>query len=170
MANQASPRVTQQTALPGWVMDSPEMEEIIKECNLIIIVYVPSHVLTEWLWLWLSRLAGSMTFYHSKRRLYVSCPPFPPPYTNKVQATDCVVNLVPVLYKSGQPLDKVIPRLIQEMQASRDRLDSAAAKLDSKTREYPQLNKNVMRFIEGIRIMDTGTLAYSYVGSSPTVV
>lgn len=33
-------RITQKTKLPAWVMDSSEMEEIIEECNFIIIVYV----------------------------------------------------------------------------------------------------------------------------------
>lgn len=33
-------RITQKTKLPAWVMDSPEMEEIVEECNFIIIVYV----------------------------------------------------------------------------------------------------------------------------------
>lgn len=32
-------RITQKTKLPAWVMDSPEMEEIVQECNFIIIVY-----------------------------------------------------------------------------------------------------------------------------------
>lgn len=77
------------------------------------------------------------------------------------QATDCVVNLVPVMYKTGLSLDQVIPRLIEEMHASRDRLDSAAARLHSMTLADPQLNHDVMTFIDGIRIMDTGTLEYS---------
>lgn len=47
------------------------------------------------------------------------------------------------------------------MHASRDRLDKTAAKLDGMTKNDPQLNKAVMKFIDGIRIMDTGTLAYS---------
>lgn len=85
------------------------------------------------------------------------------------QATDCVVNLVPVLYKAGQPLEEVIPHLTQEMQTARDRLDAAAAKLDIKTRGDIELNKSVMNFIEGVRIMDTGTLAYSYVGLPPLI-
>lgn len=33
-------RITQQTKLPAWVMDSSEMEQIVEECNFIIIVYV----------------------------------------------------------------------------------------------------------------------------------
>lgn len=78
-----------------------------------------------------------------------------------MKATDCVVNLIPVLYKSGQPLDEAIPYLTEEMHASRDRLDSAAARLDAMTRYDPQLNGSVMKFIDGIRIMDTGTLEYS---------
>lgn len=42
-------RITQQTVLPAWVIDSPEMEEIIKECNFMIIVYVPgSHLIKTW--------------------------------------------------------------------------------------------------------------------------
>ncbi|KAK7735561.1 hypothetical protein SLS53_007474 [Cytospora paraplurivora] len=117
--------ITQQTVLPACVMDSPEMEEIIKECNFIIIVI--NDILS----------------------------------LKKEIATDCVVNLVPVLYKSGQPLEKVIPYLTEEMHASRDRLDSTAAKLDAMTRHDPQLNRSLMTFIDGIRIMDTGTLEYS---------
>lgn len=71
------------------------------------------------------------------------------------------MNLVPVLYKTGMKLDQVIPRLIADMNASRDRLDSAAARLHAKTLADPQLNHEVMEFIDGIRIMDTGTLEYS---------
>lgn len=33
-------RITQKTTLPAWVMDSSEMDEIVEECNFIIIVYV----------------------------------------------------------------------------------------------------------------------------------
>ncbi|KAG8160934.1 hypothetical protein KVR01_009198 [Diaporthe batatas] len=117
--------VTQQTKLPAWIMDSSEMEEIVKECNFIIIVI--NDILS----------------------------------LKKEIATDCVVNLVPVLYKTGLSLDQVIPRLIEEMHASRDRLDSAAARLHSMTLADPQLNRDVMGFIDGIRIMDTGTLEYS---------
>lgn len=83
------------------------------------------------------------------------------------QATDCVVNIVPVLYKTGKSLDQVISNLTDEMHASRDRLDSLAAKLDAMTRADAQLNKAVTMFIHGIRIMDTGTLAYSWVFQSP---
>lgn len=68
---------------------------------------------------------------------------------------------MPVLYKTGLNLDRVIPRLIEEMHASRDRLDSAAARLHTMTLGDPQLNHDVMMFINGIRIMDTGTLEYS---------
>lgn len=71
------------------------------------------------------------------------------------------MNIVPVLYKTGLNLDRVIPRLINEMHASRDRLDSAAARLHAMTLANPQLNRDVMRFIDGVRIMDTGTLEYS---------
>ncbi|ROV93155.1 hypothetical protein VMCG_08735 [Cytospora schulzeri] len=114
--------ITEQTALPAWVMDSPEMEGIIQESNFMIIVYVPSKLII---------------------------------------ATDCVVNLVPVLYQSGQPLDEIIPYLTEEMHSSRDRLDSAAAKLDAMTQQDHQLNKIVMKFIDGARRMATGTLEYS---------
>lgn len=68
---------------------------------------------------------------------------------------------MPVLYKSGQTLDRVIPHLIDEMHASRDRLDRAAAKLHAMTAGDAQLSQDVMTFIDGIRIMDTGTLEYS---------
>lgn len=71
------------------------------------------------------------------------------------------MNLVPVLYKTGMKLDQVIPRLMDEMHASRDRLDFAAARLHAMTLADPQLNHDVMEFIDGIRIMDTGTLEYS---------
>lgn len=71
------------------------------------------------------------------------------------------MNLVPVLYKTGLKLDQVIPRLINDMHRSRDRLDSAAARLHTMTLSDPQLNHDVTEFIEGVRIMDTGTLEYS---------
>lgn len=71
------------------------------------------------------------------------------------------MNIVPVLYESGQSLEEVIPHLTKEMHASRDRLDTAAAKLDAMTKEDLQLNMTVMKFIEGIRRMATGTLEYS---------
>ncbi|KAL1845552.1 hypothetical protein Daus18300_014502, partial [Diaporthe australafricana] len=117
--------ITQKTTLPTWVMESSEMNEIVKECNFIIIVV--NDILS----------------------------------LKKEIATDCVMNLVPVLYKSGQTLDRVIPHLIDEMHASRDRLDGAAATLHAMTQSDPQLARDVMRFIDGIRIMDTGTLEYS---------
>ncbi|KAG6355737.1 hypothetical protein INS49_003702 [Diaporthe citri] len=117
--------ITQKTKLPAWVMDSSEMEEIVEECNFIIIVV--NDILS----------------------------------LKKEIATDCVVNLVPVLYKTGLDLDRVIPHLIDEMHRSRDRLDSAAARLHTMTLADPQLNHDVTMFINGIRIMDTGTLEYS---------
>lgn len=40
-------RITNQLKLPSSVMDSPEMESIIKECNFIIIVYVQSSLSLE---------------------------------------------------------------------------------------------------------------------------
>lgn len=64
-------------------------------------------------------------------------------------------------------LNQVISLLVEEMHHSRDRLDSMAAKLDTITRADPRLNVDVMRFIDGIRIMDTGTLIYSYVRIAP---
>ncbi|KKY30693.1 putative terpene synthase [Diaporthe ampelina] len=117
--------ITQQTKLPAWVMDSSEMEQIVEECNFIIIVV--NDILS----------------------------------LKKEIATDCVVNIVPVLYKTGLNLDRVIPSLIDEMHASRDRLDSAAARLHGMTLADPQLNQHVMNFIDGVRIMGTGTLEYS---------
>lgn len=91
--------------------------------------------------------------------------PFPipsSPYTDTMlQATGCVVNLVPVLYQAGQSLEEVIPYLTEEMHASRDRLDAAAEKLDPMTKKDTQLNKTVKEFIDGIRRMVTGTLEYS---------
>lgn len=82
-------------------------------------------------------------------------------HANTVQATDCVVNIVPVLYQSGQPLEEIIPHLTAEMHASRDRLDNTAARMDAMTRKDSQLNRNVMKFVDGIRRMVTGTLEYS---------
>lgn len=70
---------------------------------------------------------------------------------------------MPVLYQTGMPLDKVIDTLTDEMHASRDRLDIMAGKLDVATRADSELNAFLMKFIDGIRIMDTGTLIYSYV-------
>lgn len=61
----------------------------------------------------------------------------------------------------GVPLNKVISLLIEHMHQSRDRLDNMAAELDEMTRSDPRLNEHVLKFIEGIRIMDTGTLVYS---------
>lgn len=55
------------------------------------------------------------------------------------------------------------------MHQARDRLDDMAAKLDMMTRADPQLNDGVLKFIDGIRIMDTGTLLYSYVRMSPSL-
>lgn len=158
-------RITQKTTLPTWVMESSEMNEIVKECNFIIIVYVSAsaklglqcpnqelqcerHSVTQ------ERNCESSTL----NKILV---PRPDQLMTRNQATDCVVNLVPVLYKSGQTLDRVIPHLIDEMHVSRDRLDSAAAKLHAMTQSDPQLNQDVTRFIDGIRIMDTGTLEYS---------
>lgn len=68
---------------------------------------------------------------------------------------------MPVLYKTGMNLDQVIPCLLEKMHASRDRLDSAAARLQEMTLADPRLNRDVVNFIDGIRIMDTGTLEYS---------
>lgn len=33
-------RITTRSALPPWIMDSLEMEQIVKECNLIVIMQV----------------------------------------------------------------------------------------------------------------------------------
>lgn len=66
-----------------------------------------------------------------------------------------------MLYKTGKSLDQVISYLIEEMHTSRDRLDRMAEKLNFMTNNQPQLNEDVMSFIDGIRIMDTGTLIYS---------
>lgn len=150
-------------------MDSPEMEEIVEECNFIIIVYVLTltksikhqppnrevqcqrHFITQEGDCEFSSLGVIPTL---RRDLNAG-------WLTRVQATDCVVNLVPVLYKTGLKLDQVIPRLIFEMNASRDRLDSAAARLHAMTLADSQLNHDVMEFIDGIRIMDTGTLEYS---------
>lgn len=136
------------------------MEDIIKESNFIIIVYVPDTIYNyEWFSLiWNPSVNDILSLKKEIVCLPLRCFRL---NTDAVQATDCVVNLVPVLYKSGKPLEKVVPYLIKEMHASRDRLDSAAAKLDAMTRDDPQLNESVMKFIDGIRIMDTGTLGYS---------
>ncbi|CAN8101905.1 unnamed protein product [Discula destructiva] len=117
--------VANQSTLPSWIMDSFEMDEIIKECNFIIIII--NDILS----------------------------------LKKEIATDCVVNIVPVLYNTGMPFKHIISFLIEKMIKSRDRLDSMADKLDMVTKADPQLNTNVMKFIDGIRIMDTGTLIYS---------
>lgn len=61
----------------------------------------------------------------------------------------------------GMPLDRAIVLLTEKMHQSRDRLDSMATKLDKMTRADPQLNIDVRKFIDGIRVMDTGTLVYS---------
>lgn len=61
----------------------------------------------------------------------------------------------------GMPLNQVITSLMEHMHQSRDRLDSMATRMDKMTRADPQLNGDVLRFIEGIRVMDTGTLTYS---------
>lgn len=65
------------------------------------------------------------------------------------------------MYKMGMSLDQVISLLMDQMHQSRDRLDSMATRLDNMTRADPQLNNDVLRFIDGTRIMDTGTLTYS---------
>lgn len=67
------------------------------------------------------------------------------------------------MYKTGIPLDQIICQLTEEMHKSRDRLDKMAAKLHTITKDEPHLNSEVMRFLDGLRIMDTGTLIYSYV-------
>lgn len=72
-----------------------------------------------------------------------------------------MVNAIPVLCKTGKPLQDVVAWLWDEMHASRDRLDESASKLDTMTQSDPELNRNVLKFIDGIRIMDTGTLIYS---------
>lgn len=58
-------------------------------------------------------------------------------------------------------MDQVISYLIEEMHASRDRLDRMAEKMNDMTDKQPQLNEDVMMFINGVRIMATGTLIYS---------
>lgn len=72
-----------------------------------------------------------------------------------------MVNIVPVLYNTGMSLDLVISSLMEEMHRSRDRLDNMAAKLDVATKTDLQLNADVIKFIDGVRIMGTGTLLYS---------
>lgn len=50
---------------------------------------------------------------------------------------------------------------MKEMHDSRDRLDGLAAKLDAMTKGDAQVNRDVMKFVDGLRVMDTGTLIYS---------
>lgn len=47
------------------------------------------------------------------------------------------------------------------MTASMARLDASADALDRMTAADKVLNANVRKFVDGIRIMDTGTLIYS---------
>ncbi|KAJ9150785.1 Germacrene A synthase [Pleurostoma richardsiae] len=79
----------------------------------------------------------------------------------KELVTNCVISAVPVLFFAGKPLDTIVNLMMTELEDSRDRLNTVEAKLNHMTRDNPSLNENVMVFVNGCRLMDTGTLEYT---------
>lgn len=77
------------------------------------------------------------------------------------QVTDCVISLVPVLYREGINWDDVIPELMEELQAVRTRLDEAAEQLERAARRDTRLLKDLKTYVDVCRTSTTGTYIYT---------
>jgi hypothetical protein len=69
--------------------------------------------------------------------------------------------LVPVLYREGIPWDDVVPELIEELEAVRDRLDEAAGQLERASENDTQLLKDLRTYVDVCKTSTTGTYIYT---------
>lgn len=114
-----------ETALPDWMMNSPEMQVIWRETNLGIIII--NDILS----------------------------------LKKEIVTECLISLVPVLYREGIPWEDVVPELIEELEAVRDRLDEAAGQLERASENDTQLLKDLRTYVDVCKTSTTGTYIYT---------
>ncbi|KAK0750887.1 isoprenoid synthase domain-containing protein [Schizothecium vesticola] len=79
---------------------------------------------------------------------------------------NCLINIVPVLYRSGAvPWDRIMPTLDAELRAAADRLDAATRRLVEKvlaspTGDGPAMAVAVESLVGGIKYNATGNLGY----------
>jgi hypothetical protein len=84
--------------------------------------------------------------------------------TDGSQGGGCVHNAVPVIYNEGKPLDAVVPKLMVDLAACRDRFDTLAAKIEkSQAGESPKFRAELSKYIDGLRTIATGTMEFWYV-------
>jgi len=74
---------------------------------------------------------------------------------------NCLINIVPTLYKSGLEWDDVMPTIADACVRSANKLDEAAAKLIQKTSGDKELNEAVIQFVDYVKINCTGNVGYS---------
>jgi hypothetical protein len=75
--------------------------------------------------------------------------------------SNCVINMVPVLYRAGKPWDKIVPYLMTEFHSSVARLDQAGAALEKMTATDPDLCQTVKKFVDGHRMNCMGNVLFS---------
>ncbi|KAK3318125.1 isoprenoid synthase domain-containing protein [Apodospora peruviana] len=82
-------------------------------------------------------------------------------------AHDCLINIIPVLYKAGSPWENIMHILTADLRENCERLDQAAALLLEKSRTLsggdPDLQRSLAQFVDGVRHNCTGNLNYSLV-------
>ncbi|KAK1831302.1 isoprenoid synthase domain-containing protein [Podospora conica] len=86
----------------------------------------------------------------------------------KELAQNCLINIVPVLYRAGTPWEQIMPTLDAELRAAADRLDGAARGLVAAVRAFggPAGDAQaaaVERLVDGVRYACTGNLGYTLV-------
>lgn len=82
----------------------------------------------------------------------------------KELAGGCVHNAVAVMYHQGKPLDSVIPELMAKLEACRDSFDETADRVcQLASSANKQDRDDILRFIDGLRTIATGTIDFWYV-------
>ena len=72
-------------------------------------------------------------------------------------------NAIPVMYNQGQPLDTVIPKLMKELEASRDHFDEAALEVQRiSNRISPEVREQLAKYMDGLRTIAGGTVEFWY--------
>ncbi|KAK3398385.1 isoprenoid synthase domain-containing protein [Sordaria brevicollis] len=80
----------------------------------------------------------------------------------KELATNSLINIIPVLYFStGLAWDEVMPAIETSVEAAAERIDKATEKLTEMTRDNPELQEAVARFVDGVKVNVTGSIGYS---------
>jgi hypothetical protein len=84
--------------------------------------------------------------------------------TDCLEAAGCVHNAVPVIYHQGSPLDAVVPKLMVDLVACRDRFDTLAARIEKRAaHEKPNVRQDLRTYIDGLRTIATGTMEFTCV-------